>query len=205
MAALFVIVSTRVFLFCEFHRQNHRVVVVGLCTHSLLVHSRRSFIGCNPIMYLLASFLLDTKSFENHLARKKESGLFTYREFAQFIRKLGARALLPKHVPGILDWQALEDLRGQDLRHLSSRDFLSRLKLKEDLGAACLSRVQKEGSEKKPSAAEVEAAVEAIRNDFAAKARGQLFFLLKTFLSDISLNAGIVKGMSSFDPFVLLN
>ena len=205
MAELFVIVSARVFLFCDFHRRNRWVVVVGLCTHSLLVHSSSSFIGCNPIMYLLASFLLDTKSFENHLARKKESGFFTYREFHQFIRKLGARTLLPKHVPGILDWQALEDLRGQDLRQLSSRDFLTRLKLKEDLGAACLSRVQKESSEKKPSAADLEAAVEAIRNDFAAKARGYLVFLLKAFLSDISLNAGIVKGMSSFDPFVLLN
>ena len=41
--------------------------------------------------------------------------------------------------------------------------------------------------------------------DFAARARGFLVFLLKAFLSDISLNAGIVKGMSSFDPFVLSN
>ena len=134
----------------------------------------------------------------------EESGFFTYREFHQFIRKLFTRAL-PKHVPGILDWQALEDIQGQDLRQLSSRDFLSRLKLKEDLGATYLSRVQKENSEKKPSPTEMEAAVEATRNDFASKARGYLVFLPKAFLSDISLNAGIVKGMSSFDPFVLLN
>ena len=108
-------------------------------------------------------------------------------------------------MPGILDWQTLEDLQGQELRQLSSRDFLSRLKLKEDQQAACQSCVQKEISEKKMSPAELEAAVEATRNDFATKARSYLIYLLKVFLSDISLNAGIVKGMSSFDPFVLLN
>ena len=121
---------------------------------------------------------------------------FTYREFHQFIRKFCTRALLSKYVPGILGWQSLEDLQGQDL---------SRLKLKKDLGAACLSRVQKENSEKKPNPTEMKAAVEATRNDFATKARSYLVYLLKVFLSDISLNAGIVKALSSFDPFVLLN
>ena len=111
----------------------------------------------------------------------------------------------PNTCLGYWTGRPLRTYEAKHLRQLSSRDFLTRLKLKEDLGAACLSRVQKESSEKKPSAADLEAAVEAIRNDCAAKARGYLVFLLKAFLSDISLNAGIVKGMSSFDPFVLLN
>ena len=122
-----------------------------------------------------------------------------------FIRKLAARALLPKRVPEMLDWKSLCDLQGQDWRQLSNRDFLSRLKLKENLDAACLARVKKVYSEKQPTPEGIEAAVEATRDDFATKARGYLVHLLKVFLADISLNAGIVRGLSSFDPVALLN
>ena len=53
--------------------------------------------------------------------------------------------------------------------------------------------------------AETDAAVEATRDDFATKARGYPIHLLKVFLSDISLNAGIVRGLGSFDPVTLLS
>ena len=105
----------------------------------------------------------------------------------------------------MLDWKSLSDLQGQDWRQLSNRDFLSRLKLKENLDAACLARVKKVYSEKQPTPEGIEAAVEATRDDFATKARGYLVHLLKVFLADISLNAGIVRGLSSFDPVALLN
>ena len=59
--------------------------------------------------------------------------------------------------------------------------------------------------EKKLTAAELEAAVEATGDDFATKARGYLVYLLEVFFSDISLNAGIVRGLSSFDPVALLS
>ena len=147
----------------------------------------------------------DTKSFESQFAQRRDSGFYTFREFHTFIRKLAARALLPKHVPEMLDWKSLSDLQGQDWRQLSNRDFLSRLKLKENLDAACLARVKKVYSEKQPTPEGIEAAVEATRDDFATKARGYLVHLLKVFLADISLNAGIVRGLGSFDPVALLN
>ena len=105
----------------------------------------------------------------------------------------------------MLDWKALERLQGQDWRQLSNRDFLSRLKLKEDLEAACQARVKRVHSEKKLTPSELDAAVEATRDDFATKARGYLVYLLEVFLSDISLNAGIVRGLGSFDPVALLS
>ena len=117
--------------------------------------------------------------------------------FHQFIRKLCTRALLPKPVRRILDWKALDDLQEQHWRPLSCRDFISRLKLKEDLDSGCHARVKKVNSEKKLTSAEIEAAVEDTRDEFATKGRGYLVFLLEVFLSDISLNAGIVRGLSS--------
>ena len=82
---------------------------------------------------------------------------------------------------------------------------MSRLKLKENLDAACLARVKKIFSEKQLTPEVTEAAVEATRDDFATKARGYLVHLLKVFLADISFNAGIVRGLGSFDPVALLS
>ena len=147
----------------------------------------------------------DTKSFESQFAQRRDSGFYTFREFHTFIRKLAGRALLPRHVPDILDWKSLGDLQGQNWRQLSNRDFLSRLKLKENLDAACHARVRRIYSEKQLTPEETETAAEALRDDFATKARGYLVHLLKVFLADISLNAGIVRGLGSFDPIALLS
>ena len=147
----------------------------------------------------------DTKSFESQFAQRRDSGFYTFREFHTFIRKLAGRALLPRHVPDILDWKSLGDLQGQNWRQLSNRDFLSRLKLKENLDAACHARVRRIYSEKQLTPEETETAAEAIRDDFATKARGYLVHLLKVFLADISLNAGMVRGLGSFDPVALLS
>ena len=79
------------------------------------------------------------------------------------------------------------------------------MKLKEDLDAACQARAKRINSEKKLTSSELDAAVEATRNEFATKARGYLVYLLEVFLSDISLNAGIVRGLGTFDPVALLS
>ena len=147
----------------------------------------------------------DTKSFESQFAQRKDSGFYTFREFHTFIRKLAARALLPGHVPEILDWKSLDDLQGQIWRQLSNSDFLSRLKLKENLEAACLARVKKIYSKKQLTPEETDAAVEATPDEFATKARSYLVHLLKAFLADLSLNAGIFRGLGSFDPVALLS
>ena len=118
-------------------------------------------------------------------------GYFTYLELHQFIRKLCARALLPTHVPGILDWKALGDLQGQELQQLSNRDFLHRPNLKVDLDGACHVCVKKDNSKKKLTSPEEDAAVFVNRDEPASKARGYLFFLLGAFLADISQNAGV--------------
>ena len=68
-----------------------------------------------------------------------------------------------------MDWKALEDLQRQNWRQLSNRDFLSRLKLKENLDAACLARVKRTHSEKQLTPAETDTAVETTREDFAIK------------------------------------
>ena len=50
-----------------------------------------------------------------------------------------------------------------------------------------------------------EAAVESIKDEFVVKARNYLVFLLVRFLDDIIFNSDIVKGVSCFNPVVLLS
>ena len=52
---------------------------------------------------------------------------------------------------------------------------------------------------------DLEAAVESVKEEFVVKARKYLVFLLERFLDDISFNSDIVRGMSCFDPVVLLS
>ena len=69
----------------------------------------------------------------------------------------------------------------------------NRLKLKEDLEAACRVKARRDVDEHQ---SDFETTVEALKEEFVVKARNYLVFLLERFLGDISFNADIVKGMS---------
>ena len=113
------------------------------------------------------------------------------------------RSLLPKHSPDESDRTGLFSLQGQTLTQLSTLDHLNRLKLKGDLEAACRVKARWDVDEHQSVDPDFETTVEAVKADFVAKARNYLVPLLELFLGDISLNADIVKGTSSFDPVVL--
>ena len=83
----------------------------------------------------------------------------------------------------------LPDLQGQELRQLSSRDSIHRLKLKVDLDAICRIRANERTVRRNSVNTEVDVMTEKNRDEFAAKARNYVVFLLEVFLADISLNA----------------
>ena len=120
------------------------------------------------------------------------------------MRKLCYRALLPKHLPKDTDWTQLPVLRTADLRQLSSRDFLTRLRLKQDLEAAATAKVKRDHSDQEGPIPNMTALVKETKEKFVAKARSYVVTLLENFLGHISLNANIVCGMACFDPNILL-
>ena len=46
--------------------------------------------------------------------------------------------------------------------------------------------------------------MEAVQEEFVLEAKNYLVFLLEKFLTDYSFNADLVRGLSSFNPMVLL-
>ena len=96
-------------------------------------------------------------------------------------------------------------MQGQTLTQLSSRDFLHRPKLKGDLDAACRIRARREVDDPESVHKDFETAVESVKEELVVKARNYLVFLLERFLDVVSFNSDIVKGMSGFDPVVLLS
>ena len=136
--------------------------------------------------------------------RRRDSGFFTFGELCRYIRKLCSRAILPKHTPADTDWSGLLQLSLDECRELSSRDFLNRLKLKFDLDGASRTKARKQNIGKKSLNANIDGLAETVRDNFATQARSYVVFLLDSLLKDIRVNAGIVRGMASFDLTVLL-
>ena len=138
------------------------------------------------------------------MAGHRDSGFFTFGQLNNFIRKLCYRSLLPKHSPKETDWTQLPVLRTAELRQLSSRDFLTRLRLKQDLDAASTAKVRRDNSDREGPIPNLSEQVETVKEKFVAKARSYLVTLLQNFLGHVSLNSNLVVGMASFDPNVLL-
>ena len=90
-----------------------------------------------------------------------------------------------------------------DLRLLSCRDFLNRLKLTCDLDQACQAKLERSRGES-PAPANQDELVTKERETFGTEARTYIVSLLGSLLRDIHFSANIVHGMGSFDPHVLL-
>ena len=91
-----------------------------------------------------------------------------------------------------------------DLRQLSCRDFLNRLKLDIDLDTACLAKVKRFTADKS-SISSLEELAAKERENFGIEAREYIVSLLEALLEDIYFTADIVHGMGCFDPHVLLS
>ena len=111
---------------------------------------------------------------------------------------------MPKFTPKETDWSQLPILRTETLRQLSSRDFLTRLKLKQDLDQAATAEVKRDHSDKEGPIPNLAKLVEECKEKFVSKARGYLVFLLQKFLDHHSINVEIDRGLASLDPHVLL-
>ena len=149
-------------------------------------------------------FCLDNKCFARSLVGHRDAGFFTFGQLNSFIRKLCYRSLLPKFSPKENDWSQLPILRTETLRQLSSRNFLARLKLKQDLDQTATANVKRDHSDKEGPIPNLAKLVEECKEKFVSKARGYLLFLLQMFLDHHSINAEIVRGLASFDPHDVL-
>ena len=148
---------------------------------------------------------LDVKCFERSLSGQSDASFFTFGQFCRFLRKLCSRAVLPKCIPDDTNWTGLLYLCPDDLKLLSCRDFLNRLKLVTDIDASCKAKVRQSRIDPNISASEFSALLATERDSFATSARGFFVFLLETFLRDVHLTADIVHGLACFDPHTLVS
>ena len=64
---------------------------------------------------------------------------------------------------------------------------------------------KKDNAGRKNLSSIIESLTETVRDSFATQARCYVVFVLDSFLKDIRVTAGIVRGMASFDATVLLS
>ena len=90
------------------------------------------------------------KCFEGSLVRRRDSEFFfTFGELCRYKPKLCQRALLPKQTPADTDWSGLLQPQLEEVRQLSNRDFLLRLKVKTDVDFLSRQEAKMETSGKK--------------------------------------------------------
>ena len=91
-------------------------------------------------------------------------------------------------------------MRTAELRQLFSRVFLHRLRLNLDMDEAATAKVKRDNCDKEGPIPNLAELVEEAKENFVAKARGYLVFLLENFLGHISLKTDIVREMASLIP-----
>ena len=132
--------------------------------------------------------------------KRQDSGFFTFGELCRDIRKLCHRSLPPKFFPSDTDWSGLIQLQLGQVRQLSTREFLLRLKLKTDIDLIMQAKAKKDLSHKTDQAQAIEKLAKTLKEDFGSQARG---FIVNIMLDDIRVTAHIVRGMARFDLGVL--
>ena len=70
---------------------------------------------------------------------------------------------------------------------------------------ASRSKAKKDNAGRKNMSSVIESLTETVRDSFATQARRYVVFVLDSLLKDIRVTPGIVRGMASFDPSVLLS
>ena len=91
-----------------------------------------------------------TMSFTQNLKQRRDRGFHVFREFCQYLFKLGRRRCFrPDHLPAESDHQAILSLSIPDVKALSVSDCLSRSKLDTKLNITCKSKAEAENGEKK--------------------------------------------------------
>ena len=128
-----------------------------------------------------------------------------YGQYCRFVRRLCHRAVLPKCTPDDVDWTKLLQLCHDDLKQLSSRDFLSRLKLTADLDQACRAKLKRTQEDKKLGQPSLDSLIAKVRESFGVEARSYVMSLLESMLRNVHFTANIVHGMGCFDSHVLLS
>ena len=146
---------------------------------------------------------LDTKCFERSLSGRRDATLFVYGQNCRFVRRLCHRAILPKCTPDDMEWTKLLQFCPGDLKQLSSRDFLSRLKLTVDLDQACRAKLKRSQEDKKPGQPSLDSLIAKERESFGVEARS--YVVLESLLGNVHFTSNIVHGMGCFDPHVLLS
>ena len=111
----------------------------------------------------------------------------------------------PQIIPDDVEWTKLLQLCHDDLKQLSSRDFLSRLKLTADLDQACRAKLKRSQEDKKPGQPSFDSLIAKEKENFGVEARSYVLSLLDSLLRNVHFTANIVHGMGCFDPQVLLS
>ena len=143
-------------------------------------------------------------SFSPSLSGRVDSGFLLYGQICKFLRRLAARIVPPASLPDDTDWHQIIITDFSVAPNLKVGEFFDGLRIRNKLNRACKVQAEQEVREKKLPSTEVENVARRLKLTFSNLARSYILFLCTSIQGQISGVTDLVKGLSCFDPQVLL-
>ena len=141
--------------------------------------------------------------FNRSLNNKRDAGFYVFGQLSRFIRKLCVRCLIDRCMPADDDWVGLLSLHLEGQEALLPDDFLHRLNLSQKLEQALNRKAAAELSDKKLDRAKADDLVAELKKEFCDLARHYYLFLIEGVRKHVTMTTNNVRGMASFDPYVM--
>ena len=143
-------------------------------------------------------------SFATILAQRRDATFYLCGEVCRFIYRLCFRVYQPVTIPLENSWFLILDFRTSEGSFMEDDEFLIRLKTANKVTAASNLKAAGLHFNKKSSKAAIDITAEAARTDFITSAKRFIEYLLGVVLQHTGLRADIIKGLSAFDPQIML-
>ena len=134
-----------------------------------------------------------------NLKSRPDRGFHVYKEFCQFLLKLGRRCVRANSLPAENDYHGILSLSFPDAKALSVEDFITRSKLGTRLNTCCRRKAEKEMGDERNKTLSLDEVTANNWEDFGRSARGYVAHLLQSTQGLARFTSDIVRGLGSFD------
>ena len=145
----------------------------------------------------------DVSSFPVNLQHRRDASFYLCGEVCRFLSLLCSRVYTPDTAPLANAWFLLLRFQTSEATFLDGEEYLVRLKLTNKVSSASNAKAEGMHFGKKSERPAILATTETVKSDFVKDSQQYVQYLINEVLRQTGLTTNIVKGMATFDPFIL--
>ena len=145
----------------------------------------------------------DVSSFPVNLQHRRDASFYLCGEVCRFLSLPCSRVYTPDTAPLANAWFLLLSFQTSEATFLDEEEYLVRLKLTNKVSSASKAKAEGMHFGKKSERPAILATTETVKSDFVKDSQQYVQYLINEVLRQTGLTTNIVKGMATFDPFIL--